>query len=160
MLDVLSDHPAVGYSLAGTKTWYPNQEIELLKDGEVEFSIDGHNFAGAELDEENWKLTVFSTMGEETTIDLDGRKSKLDTLDETIEFMRRKDIEIPYDSADYRSLQIFDDELLYADPEDVSKGYTISKTEFVNARIDYDANKISITLNVPPYSIVCPFKEV
>lgn len=52
MVDVFSDHPASGYRLRATRTWYPGQKIELWKGENMEFSIDGHEFAGAELDEE------------------------------------------------------------------------------------------------------------
>lgn len=168
MVDVFSDHPAIGYRLRATRTWYPGQEIELWKDEKMEFSIGGHEFAGAHLDEETWKLTIYNTNGEETVIDLDGRKNSFDTLSETIAFMRRADIEIPDSSSEcyYRNLQVYDDRIVLVDGAAVPNTCTIDESNFDNARIFRELGKLSIYMKVPrgiPFSghnlFDFPFKE-
>lgn len=164
MVDVFSDHPASGYRLRATRTWYPGQKIELWKGENMEFSIDGHEFAGAELDEETWKLTIYNTDGEETVIDLDGRKNSFDTLSETIAFMRRADIEIPDSAKDYGNLQVYGDRIVFVERVLEYKNFVIDESNFKNARIHRGLGVLTIYLEGP--SVVSghiffefPFKE-
>lgn len=161
MLELLYAHPAVGYRLALTKTWYPGQEVIFSDDEGEKLSFSGHDFLGAVLDEESWVLTVQLPDGESVEIELDGRKNDFETLAETIGFMLSDGIAIPDSCGEYTELEIGEDSITLTETAYPQETYSIDEGNFKKAHIFRNLDKLRIELagnGITFFDI--PFEEV